>query len=206
LNCTNCTNCGNKLRQKDRFCSHCGHSLTEQAQEINISSGDYSINLGQYNHLTDNTINIATSNIEPKAYIERMTLKPLAVLGSHLKVGWVLFSGIVSLLGSIASIFGFVGSSSTFLFYIAMIASILTASVAGTLLRTRFATIPPFINFESDDRGYIYTSRIEGECPKCTGRLKLRSIGPKGHRQTVVRCTRNPDHLWNFDPTVLGDI
>ncbi len=59
---------------------------------------------------------------------------------------------------------------------------------------------------EAGNNNRVYLSNIGGECPKCNGVLKLRSIGPDGNKTNVVRCTRNPDHFWTFDPTVLDDL
>jgi len=92
-------------------------------------------------------------------------------------------------------------------FWVALLGlSGLGLGVGVALQRTRFARLPPFLNLESNREGDVFVTKIEGDCPKCDGRLQLKEDGPKNNRITVVRCSRNSNHLWRFDPTVLDDL
>ncbi|WP_202966631.1 hypothetical protein [Cellvibrio sp. OA-2007] len=192
--------------EQAKFCSECGNNLNPTGN-VTISSGDSSINFGQRNHVTGNTININSSEDEfEKAYIDRTKVRPLSIAGTQLKASWLVLSGLLSLFGSIASILGFVGTEYQFFFILSMAIGAILFPIGMVLVQTKHMSFPPFFSLESGSRGEIYITKIEGSCPKCTGKLKLRSIGPKNNKTTVVRCTRNPDHMWGFDPTVLPDL
>ena len=201
-----CNECGAENKEQAKFCSECGHNL-KNPSNVNISSGDNSVNFGNQNQVSGNTININSGkNDSEKAYIDRTKIKPLSIAGTQLKASWLLISGLLSFFGSIASILGFIGTEYQFFFILSMLAGAILFPVGMMLVQTKHISFPPFFNLESGSDGEIYITKIEGSCPKCTGKLKLRSIGPKNNKTTVVRCTRNPDHMWSFDPTVLPDL
>ncbi|MDE1466048.1 hypothetical protein [Spartinivicinus poritis] len=202
----NCTECGEKTTKQAKFCSECGHSLRDSGN-VNINSGDNSVNFGQQNQVTGNTIHINTNeDSTDKAYIERTKIKPLSIGGTQLKDSWLVITGFLSFFGSIASILGFISTGYQFLFILTMGIGMIFIVLGLVLLKTKHFSFPPFFNLESGSKGEIYITKVEGSCPKCTGTLKLRSIGSKNNKATVIRCTRNPDHLWGFDPTVLPDL
>lgn len=199
-----CTECGTELKEQYKFCSECGNNL-KGSESVNITSNDNSVNFGQNNQVSGNTINIRTEEND-KAYIDRTRIKPLSIAGTQLKASWLLISGLIGFFGSIASILGFIGSQSQFIFLITMAIGAVLFPIGIMLVQTKHFSFPPFFNLETGSKGEVYITKVEGDCPKCTGKLKLRTIGQKNHKQTVVRCTRNPDHMWNFDPTVLPDL
>ncbi|MBB1453161.1 zinc ribbon domain-containing protein [Pseudoalteromonas sp. SG43-1] len=202
----NCTACGKEANVQAKFCSECGNDLKIQ-NNINIESGDNSVNFGQQNQVTGNTINInSNEDASNKAYIDRTKVRPLSVAGTQLKASWLLVSGLLSFFGSIASILGFIGTEYQFIFIITMAIGAILFPIGMALVQSKHLDFPPFFNLETGSKGEIYITKVEGSCPKCTGKLKLRSIGPKNNKTTVVRCTRNPDHMWGFDPTVLPDL
>ncbi|GGK50821.1 zinc ribbon domain-containing protein [Aliivibrio fischeri] len=202
-----CINCSLQQSDKNKFCSECGTKL-KPVSSTDITTGDNSVNVGINSTIDNSTINLYTGpKDDPKdvAYIERKQIKPLSLFGFHLKTTWLIYSGIISMLGSFASIFSVWSFGSTWLLLLMPLGGF--AFVMGIALkRQKFAHFWAFLNIEAgiDDR--IYKTVIEGDCPKCTGKLKLRSIGPENDKKTIVRCTRNPDHLWSFDPTVLDDL
>ena len=201
-----CTECGTEATDQAKFCSECGHNLSA-AGSVKISSGDNSVNFGNKNQVTGNTININSKKDDSeKAYIDRTKIKPLSIAGTQLKASWLVISGLLGFFGSIASILGFLGTGYQFFFIVSMAVGAILFPIGMVLVQTKHMSFPPFFNLESGSRGEIYFTKIEGSCPKCTGKLKLRSIGPKNNKTTVVRCTRNPDHMWSFDPTVLPDL
>jgi len=192
--------------EQAKYCSECGHKLNP-ADSVNISSGDNSVNFGQQNQVTGNMINInSNEDNSEKAYIDRSKVKPLSIAGTQLKASWLVVSGLLGFFGSIASILGFIGTEYQFFFIVSMVVGAILFPIGMVLVQTKHLSFPPFFNLESGSRGEIYITKVEGSCPKCTGKLKLRSIGPKNNKTTVVRCTRNPDHMWGFDPTVLPDL
>ena len=200
-----CTECGKEASDQAKYCSECGHSL--KSPDLNITSGDNSVNFGHQNQVSGNTININQSGDDTeRAVIDRTKVKPLSIAGTQLKASWILISGLLGFFGSIASILGFIETDYQFFFILSMAIGVVLFPVGMILLQTKHLSFPPFFNLESGSQGEIYITKIEGSCPKCTGKLKLRSIGPKNNKTTVVRCTRNPDHIWGFDPTVLPDL
>lgn len=202
-----CLHCGKEIESSDKFCRHCGKAAGIPSGGINITEGDNSFHGGQGNIYTDNEIHVAVPQ-DPRevAYIDRLKVKPLRV-GSHpVRVSWLLLSGSIGLIGSIASIYSAFGSSFQFLGLLLGALSMMSLAFGGALWRFRFARFPPFFNLEASESNEVYLTQIGGTCPKCSGKLKLREIGPKNNKKTFVRCTRNPDHLWGFDPTVLGEV
>jgi hypothetical protein len=201
----NCPQCSASHENLDRFCRQCGTSLSLPIHHNASTSGDHSFNAGLHNTFTGNTINFDSDNSEPRAYIERVKTRPLTVGGHPVKAAWVIFSGVLGMVGSVASIWSVWQTGFQYL-WLVLLGFSMVALLLGTVLnRQRFARLTPFLTIESNKAGALFLTTIEGECPKCDGVLKLRDVGEKEHRSTLVRCTRNPDHFWLFDPTVLGE-
>lgn len=175
-----------------------------------IRSGSNSINLGQGSSVSDSSLHVgdvhnhAQPN-EPIAFIDRVKSKPVRVAGHQLQASWLTVSGVVGFIGSLASIAGY-WQRLSFWFVLLLSAAAFCFILGVGLTRQRFLRIPllPY-NFEADRQGRVFLTRVEGDCPLCDGKLKLRDIGPKEHKVTYVRCTRNPDHIWRFDFTVLDE-
>lgn len=180
-------------------------------EKEHISSGSHSINLGAGSSVKNSSLHIGDihnhghSNARPVAVIGRVHSTPLSVLGTPIKAGWLIISGIVGFIGSIASIVGL--SQHLSLWFVLLLSVAGLCLIAGiALVRQRFIRVPylPF-NFEADRDGKVFFTKIEGNCPLCDGKLKLRDIGQNDQKVTYVRCTRNPDHIWSFDFTVLNE-
>lgn len=156
---------------------------------------------------TGNTINLEPSrnDSEPQAYIDRVKTRPLMVAGHPVKAAWIIYSGALGMVGSIASIWSVWQSTPQYFWIFLMGLSMVTLVVGMGLSRQRFTRLSQFLTIESNKAGDVFLTKIEGKCPKCDGVLKLRDIGEKEQRATIVRCTRNPDHSWLFDPTILGE-
>jgi len=202
-----CTHCSASHEELDRFCRQCGKSLAASPQRNLVSYGDHSFNAGQNNVFTGNTINLETDrvNSEPQAYIDRIKTRPLTIAGHPVKAAWLTFSGALGIVGSIASIWRVWQSTTQYFWIFVMGFSMVTLLVGMCLSRHRFTRLSHFLTIESNKAGDVFLTKIEGRCPKCDGVLKLRDIGEKEHRTTIVRCTRNPAHSWLFDPTILGE-
>lgn len=200
-----CVKCGAEHETKDNFCRNCGSSLSVGGIHNTFTTGDQSFNAGQNNIITGNNISVGGHG-EPVAYIDRVKTTPLTLGGHPVRVAWVITSGVLGIVGSIASILSTWATSYQYLWILLLGLSATALLIGIALNRTHFTRLPPFINFESNKAGEIFTTKIEGACPKCDGRLKLRDVGQKNNKTTIVRCTRNPDHYWNFDPTVLGEL
>lgn len=176
-----------------------------------ISSGSHSINLGSGNSVKESNLHIGDVHNHgpvsppPIAIIDRTSASPVTVLGAPVKAGWLIVSGTVGFVGSIASIVSLWQHLSFWFFLLLSLAAFLLI-IGIALVRHRFIRIPylPF-NFEVDKSGKVFITKIEGDCPLCDGKLKLRDVGPKDQKITYVRCTRNPNHIWNFDFTVLNE-
>ncbi|TAL87044.1 MAG: zinc ribbon domain-containing protein [Rhodanobacter sp.] len=200
-----CPKCGSEHESKDRFCRNCGTSLSNSSIQNTSTSGDQSFNAGQHNVITGNHISVGGGNSDPVAYIDRVKTTPITLGGHPVKVVWVIISSVLGIVGSIASIWSAWATTYQFLWLLILVLSGTVLLIGIALSRMRFARLPPFINLESNRSGEIFFTKIEGSCPKCDGVLKLREVGPKDNKYTIARCTRNPDHYWHFDPTVLGE-
>lgn len=200
-----CVKCGTKYETEDRFCRNCGFSLSVGGIQNTSTTGDQSFNAGQNNVITGNNISVGGGNSEPVAYIDRVKTTPITLGGHPIKVAWVLTSSVLGIVGSVASILSTWATTYQYLWLLLLGLSGMSLLIGIALNRMRFARLPPFINLESNKTGEIFSTKIEGSCPKCDGVLRLREVGPKDNKITIVRCTRNPDHFWRFDPTVLGE-
>lgn len=200
-----CPQCSALHEAIDHFCRKCGTSLSPVTTTTNTAtSGDHSFNAGQHNTFTG-SINIRSENDEPRAYIDRVKNRPLSIGGHPLKVSWVILSGGLGFASSVVTIWSVFPKGPHYGVLI-LLAISMVAIMLGTVLHSqRFARLGSFLTFESDKEGAIFLTEIGGECPICDGKLKLRDVGQKEQRTTLVRCTRNPDHFWLFDPTVLGE-
>lgn len=180
-------------------------------EKTHISSGSHSINLGSGSSVENSNLHVGDvhnhghPHAEPVAVINRVHSKPVTVLGAPIKAGWLVTSGVVGFIGSVASIVG-LSQRLSFGFVLLLTLAGFCLTVGMALLRHRFIRVPylPF-NFEADREGKVFVTKIEGNCPLCDGKLKLRDLGPKDNKVTYLRCTRNPDHIGKFDFTVLNE-
>lgn len=202
-----CPKCGCQHETLDNFCRNCGNTLTGSPHATNSSlSGNSSFNAGQNNLIMGNNISFNNVKSEPITYVAREKITPLSLRGHPVKVAWVIVSGAFGFLGSIASILSMqVMHYQIYVIFLLVFSSIVLA-IGITLHKRRFARFPFSINFESNKSGEIFITRIGGSCPNCDGSLKLREVESEGNKTTIVLCTRNPKHRWNFDPTMLDDL
>jgi len=148
---------------------------------------------------------IGVNSTEPVALIRRTRVTPASLAGRPIKVFGIILSGILGAIGSVASIWSvWIPEGYTSIFILTAGFSVILVFLGVDLKRKFFIRIPHFVNLELDGEGYIFFTEIGGVCPKCGGELKLRNVGK--NKTTILRCTRNPDHCWRFDPTVLENI
>lgn len=198
-----CTKCGNEVVYKHNFCGNCGVSLCSK----NSAEGDGSLNIAGCNTISNSHLHVGdvyqSEKQEERAYIDRAYIKPLTLAGSPLKTSWLIISGVVGFVGSWASIFSVLGSLWQFLFLVFLALSMFILMNGIILWRTRFSRLKWF-NLESNKHGEVFLTKVAGNCPKCDGALKLVDLRVSQNSiKTFVRCSRNGDHIWNFDPTVL---
>ncbi len=199
-----CTNCGKEAMQEASFCSKCGTPL----EGGTFAEGDGSVNIAGSNTIKNSNIHVGDvyqdPNTEEPAYIGRTYIKPITMAGSPVKTSWFIISGVIGFLGSFASIFSVLGSSWQFIAILVGAVSLFLLMNGILLWRTRFSRLKWF-NLESNEESEVFLTKVGGECPKCDGKLKLVDIQIAEKRfKTYVRCTRNSDHMWDFDHTVLG--
>lgn len=200
----NCTKCGNEVSENDNFCGKCGNKQTSE----NNAAGDSSINIAGQNEISNSHLHVGdvyqAERPEDTAYIDRTYVKQITVAGNPVKTSWLIISGLIGFIGSWASIFSVLGNSWQFLFLIILAISMFLFFNGIKLWRTRFSRLKWF-NLESNIDGEVYLTKVAGSCPKCDGTLKLIDLKvTQNNSKTFVRCTRNSDHIWNFDPTVLN--
>lgn len=199
-----CSKCGVEISQDANFCHKCGASLSSTS----LASGEGSVNVAGNNCFSNSHLHVGnfyqSGSPEDTAYIDRISVRQIKVGDTPVKTSWFIVSGLVAFAGSWASIFSFFGSNWQFLSIMMLAISIFLALTGVLLWRTRFVRMK-FFNVEANKDGELFFTQIGGECPKCDGKLKLvdMRVSQNSHK-TYVRCMRNGDHIWNFDPTVLG--
>ncbi len=198
-----CAKCGSKVSDTDNFCGKCGNQLTSE----HTAKGDNSVNIAGSNTISNSHFHVGnvykSEKPEETAYINRTYVKPITLAGNPIKTSWLIFSGLVGFIGSWASIFSVTGSYWQFLFIAALALSMFLLLNGILLWRSRFSRLKWF-NLESNKDGEVFLTKIGGNCPKCDGALKLVDVRVSQDRsKSFVRCTRNSDHTWDFDPTVL---
>lgn len=199
-----CRNCGVEVSQDANFCQKCGTSLNPTSS----ASGEGSINVAGSNNISNSHLHVGNvyqaAKPEDTAYIDRTSVRQIKFGDTPVKTSWLIVSGLVGFVGSWTSILSFFGSNWQFLSIVILALSMFLALTGVILWRTRFVRMK-FFNVEASPEGELFFTRIGGECPKCDGKLKLVDIRvSRNSHRTYVRCTRNGDHIWNFDPTVLG--
>lgn len=201
-----CFNCGNGIGERDNFCSSCG----KQVKKVSNSSSDQRrIDISGSNQFSQSSVHLGdiyqAAPSSETINISRSYVKPLRIFDNPVKVGWLIVSGIVGFLGSIASIFSSFGQSFSvvFILWTVVVAVLFSFGVVGFVLRqTRFFRFGR-INLEANTLGEVFVTKIKGDCPRCDGTLRLIDLGPYGQGQTYLQCTRNSNHRWEFDFTIL---
>ena len=207
-----CPECLSPAEKTDRFCRNCGTSLLSTPIERSILTGRESINIG-VGDLRDVSINIDTQisrlKGEPQALIGRTSARRLI-----LKSSWLVISGLIGFLGSVASIIGlFMGFDTPLrltdpLWFLVSGISMIALFLGIYLRRFRFIHLGLLsLNLEGAKDGTLFITRVGGNCPTCGSKLSLLNVGPKNRQTTIVACNRNPSqHRWGFDPTILPDL
>lgn len=214
-----CGNCAFQLDPLDDFCRRCGTSAKSQPHlDATTQTGEGSLNIGIGN-LPNANIHVGdryeTKSPEVTAYIDRTLAREVKVGNNTVKISWLIISGGLGVVGSIASILSYWPSLTSpslntprlpsIWLWIGVI-SLLILGIGILLYKYRFVKLG-WINVEADNSGQLYLTKVGGVCPRCNSTLKLKDVGPKDHKVTMVVCDRNPtQHQWHFDPTVLPDM
>ncbi|MGC0839317.1 zinc-ribbon domain-containing protein [Pantoea agglomerans] len=204
-----CNKCGSSISETVNYCGQCGEDLRVTKGGVNQSiAGDNGFSAGQYNNFTGNTINLGVKDEKPIAIIDRKYEKPVKFMGKHIKTAWLMVAGLVGFLANLSTLFSSIGtpSNNNLLFGLLIGFSLFLLSLGFLLKKFRFVHLLFGTNVESDKSGYVYITKVGGDCPLCDGQLKLSNFGPKNKKQLLLCCTRNPEHRSPFDPTILKDL
>ncbi|WP_281213454.1 hypothetical protein [Shewanella insulae] len=198
----------------DKFCSECGNPKSTSGHII--QSGSHSVNtigseIRDSNiHIGDNINN--SNNIAPELLnLQREFFKiPWSKDGSLAKRSTFQKLGTW---GSIASIIGvflpfMTGNLLLQPLVFLMLAIFVPMLMLSLIISSRkFEHFSGLKNFEISNSGKIFITKITGDCPWCGSKMHLRMVGPKGYKQHLLMCNRNPSqHRIIFDPTALSDI
>lgn len=204
-----CKECGELISDDARFCGNCGVALHESGRSGAITTGVGSINIGLGNmpnshiHIGDR-FHLSGDSVGYQLNRTRDVRTPV-------KTVWVFIAGAMGFIASLLDLLSHFDVSATIAK--GMLAQPLVASISvllfvvGLILwRHKFLWLH-FFGLEMDSHGYIHVTDLKGVCPKCGSDLSVRYFGPKGGREIVAICSRNPGkHLFAFDPTELPDI
>jgi hypothetical protein len=184
-----CPGCANAVRPEDKFCSNCARPLSPSSQQ-NITSHIGEHNIGSFIGSTLQNTNInfhEPPRGDPIAEIGRTQLKPLKLFGHPLKVGWLIFTGVMCFIAQLASISsGFFSgkllSYTPFWFWAGLGVLFIGALCFGggiQLYRFRFSALIGPYGLQAGADNSVHLIKISGICPICSGELTLQSIGPK---------------------------
>ena len=182
-----------------------------------FQTGDQSINIG-VGHLPQahiHDIHIGTAVPKERVAIQRVSHGRLAIVGTIPTTGWLLAIGGIGTVICLVAFFSALTNISSisslnavnFWLYLGIAFALLF--VVGLYLRIiRFVHFPWLnLTIETDNNGRLYTTKVQGICPRCGSTVRLRRVGAKGEKVTKLVCRRNPfQHVWEFDPTELPDI
>lgn len=201
-----CSKCGKEITPKANFCHSCGFKISEGS---NIATGSPSISVNVGNQNTDIRIE---NNIETKEHPITYNLEKKYDAKIPVKATWITIIGII---GSCASIYGliptfypsFVSNNpiTAFIndhgFLIIILSGVFLLS--GISILKRRSLWQDSIGVKSDENGFIHFVKLEGQCPLCKGKLKIKN----SKNGMFAQCSRNPEqHRFTFDPTWMDDI
>lgn len=205
----------------DSYCGKCREPLTQPKDGNHLKQkikGHHNngIQMGGDNNGT--IIINPTSPVQEQTPIRRSSIKPISILGKHVKNWWLLVSGGLTLAANIATVIGTFSAfasgeassslaPSPFLLWL-LIFNAPFILLSGFLLTKKVVTLP-LINktIEKDKDGFLYITNITGTCGICKSSIRVKTIGPEDSRKTVIACTNEPElHQWPFDRTKMPDV
>lgn len=77
-------------------------------------AGDNGFSAGQHNVFTGNNINLGVRDEKPKAFIDRESVKPVKLMGKHIKTAWLMVVGFVGFFANVATIFTSIGTPNNY--------------------------------------------------------------------------------------------
>ena len=197
-----CSNCGNSIQNSDNCCPQCGNSIGVKSGNTFEGSNNSGV-IGQ-NTINNSTVNIGNLDTGPTFYLNEARNTPLSIAGYPIKSWYIFATGVLGLLGNLASIYSGFNIHPLYVACVAVL-SIFPFYVGGALMRARFVRLLFGYNLRSKRNGDVLLTKISGDCPLCDGTLSLVERGPKGHQKTFVQCSRNMDHNILFDHTIFDD-
>ncbi|MCJ8296628.1 MAG: hypothetical protein HRU06_21355 [Oceanospirillaceae bacterium] len=197
----NCTECGMELTESD--CEKCGKSQVSK----NIAPENGSVDMPASQVLANNQLHVSNvwqgENTTAAANIERTLVKSIRLGERPVKTLWLIIFGLIGFVGSWATVFSGFGDSWKFLFLTIILLSMCMFLIGIILWRANFLRLKWF-NLESNSDGEIFVTKMSGSCPNCEGSLKLSKLRvAPNFSKTFVRCSKNGDHIWDFDYKVL---
>lgn len=198
-----CQTCGAAHRGRGRLCDECQRTLSGLSTPKPVPAPAGGLNAdpdavaapGYQQPLTD-------EGGWNRPVLVRTDVIPIALSGRSLQRGWLTAVGAVGLLATI----GEMAFKWGFWWFWLVIPSGFAFFIGYRLIRKGFVRFADLINIEADQSGRVYLTTLRGDCPVCNGEVKLRDIGPKGYGKTVIQCTADSAHQWEFDPTRLDKL
>lgn len=185
------------------------------SQNINISgshSGNSSVFVGG-----DYTKIVHKKDIDYGEYAEK---NPIALkLGSyHIKRIWVFLSGLLITAGDMAGVYNNLDKLPSLLtmngaYVFLIIVTLGIPFIIGVVLlkagvhlfwQKNFQLYPSLWFLYSISDGSVFLARVEGDCPRCSGKLILAYDDSKP-KKLLICCTRNPKHSDPFSFKTLLD-
>lgn len=206
-----CKQCSCSVDNGDRFCHHCGTSLTG-GSNIEVRTGPNS----------ENSV-VGVFNQSPVQHVENQytlgaqeAIPTITYANEHqtpLKNSWLVngaYIGGIGFLGSLASIYGWLQDIMLvhrWTYMLPLIVTILSlmALYLGTFLQERAFPVGMHVLY-LDNTGRICYAKAIGKCPKddCDGDLGLRTYQEHDSKFKKWICSRRPErHQFTFCPSDL---
>lgn len=197
-----CQTCGAAHRGRGRLCDECQRTLS------GLSKPTKTPEPGGFN--TDPDPIAAPAYQAPasgdggwsRPALVRTSVIPIALGGRPLKQRWLAAVGAAGLMATIGEMAFRWG---VWWFWL-VVPSGFACFIGYRLIRKGFVRLADLINVESDPSGRVYLTTLSGDCPVCNGEVKLKDVGPKQHIKTVIQCTADSTHRWEFDPARLDKL
>lgn len=195
-----CQTCGAAHRGRGRLCDECQKTFSGLSGPKKTPVDDFDGN---------QDFNAPAHHTPPPdeggwsgPQLVRTDAVPIALGGRFLKRGWLAAVGAA---GLVATICDTVFRWGVWWFWL-VVPSGFAFFIGYRLIQRRFIRVAGLINFEADKSGRVYLTTLSGDCPACDGEVKLKDVGPKRYVKTVMQCTKDATHRWEFDPRRLDEL
>lgn len=198
-----CSKCGAAHAGKNRLCDECTRVLAGVPSKNILTSNTGSVPAGQDHPAPGNLPPAEGPRGRWADALQRYRVIPIRLRGKPVTANSMVAVGAAGL--AMAG-YGFFNLASSLWWSVLMIPSFLGLIAGLDLKRKRYARVAQTFNLEANQAGEVFYTEIGGQCPACDGELKLKDLGFKKHKETMVLCALDPNHKWKFDPNLLGDL